>query len=198
MVCPLLILAWITHAANATVTITISPDDRGGTTLVFEQTADCPPVSTDTILGGEFVLSLPPSMFSPSILGTGATSEIFGVFPSWATFRDGGSGFDYDVVSLRIGADLSFAQLGFDREYSTLQDQSESDFVLLSEAPVDTTISPLAFVGGSHTTSSLLFGSVNVNVIPEPSLPVLLLCSVFSLALLRCRQMSETSGPAGR
>jgi len=108
-------------------------------------------------------------MFSPSLLAGVGSSDILGGFDSNASFSDINSGFTYEISSLRIAGDLSSADYGFDQVFSTLPGESFAQFELLNTISTTSNISPLALVEGTHSVSSILFGTVSVNVVPEPS-----------------------------
>lgn len=177
----ILLLALSCNMASAAITITITPDNIGGTTFAFSQTTTNPSFLIADVQGSGFSIALPPSIFDQAVIGNSGT-PIFGFFnPILATFTDSGSGFNYDVRFLLIGANFLFAELQFDRPFSAAPSQIEGQMVLLPGAPVTSTISPTALVPGTHTVGSSLFDTVTVIVIPEPSSLSLLIVSTLFL-----------------
>ncbi len=156
-------------SADAAITITITPDDLGGTTYTFVQTSPNPTIAVALASSGGVQIDLPPGMFDPMILGGGGTSDIYGNFDMIARFQDVGSGFLYNVVELLISNTLSYASFGFSRPFTQAPGQTNVQFHLLSGAPGVLGISPDALVEGTHLIGSPLFGTVTVNVIPEPT-----------------------------
>ncbi len=167
--------------ADAALTITIAPDGTGSTTYSFNQPASNPTLPTAQVLSSSFRLELPPGMFAPIVAGGPGSSDTFGIFDLIARFQDAGSGFFYDVTGLQLAADLSSAFFGFDRAFSQAPGQTSSQFVLTPGPPGVLQIAPEALVEGSYSNGSLLFGTVTVNVVPEPSVLSLLLLSTAAL-----------------
>ena len=168
--------------ASAAITITITPDNIGGTTFAFSQTTTNPSFPIADVQGGGFSIVLPPSIFNPAAIGNSGTPISGFLNPIFATFTDSGSGFNYDVDFLLIGANFLFAELRFDRLFSAAPGQIEGQLALLPGAPVTSTISPMALVPGTHTIGSSLFDTVTVVVIPEPTSLSLLLMGTLLLA----------------
>jgi hypothetical protein len=191
----LLLLALSSNLVSAAITITIAPDGSGGTTFIFSQTTDNPNFPISNASGGGFYLELPPSIFSPSLIGGGgqlspiATAR--NLSPILATFIDAGSGFSYDVSFLVIGSDLSYGAFGFDRPFSAAQGQMEGRLDLVEGSAVSSETSPAELVLGTRTISSSLFGTVTVNVIPEPTSSLLVVLS--SLLLSRRHRHPEAT-----
>jgi hypothetical protein len=181
----LALLPLLASAAHAALTITIAPDGTGGTTFSFSQSASTPSLPVEQVLSSSFRLELPPGMFDPVVAGGPGSSDTFGTFDSIARFQDPDSGVFYEVVGLQIAADLSSAFFGFDRPFSAAPGQTLARFVLLPGPPEALTIAPGALVEGSHIIGSLLFGTVTVNVVPEPSSLPLLLPGAFLLTRRR-------------
>ena len=169
----------IAPATDAAVVITIAPDDVGGTTYTFSQTTDNPVVPIALVNPDTFHLDLPPGMFSPILNGGPFHGDIFGNFPKIGEFRDLGSGTAYNVTGLWIARNLSAGTFNFHRTFFQGPEQSTVQMDLVTGAPGELTISPEALVVGIHSISSALFGTVTVNVIPEPAcLPLVLLGAV--------------------
>lgn len=156
-------------SADAAITITIAPDGLGGTTYTFSQTSPNPAIAVALASSSGARLDLPPAMFDPILLGGGGSSDITGSFDMIARFRDVGSGFSYDVVGLLVSNTLSYASFGFNRPFTQAPGQTNVQFDLLPGAPGVLGISPDALVEGTHSIGSPLFGTVTVNVIPEPT-----------------------------
>ncbi len=182
----LFLLPILASAADAALTITIAPDGAGGTTYSFSQPALIPPLPVAQVLSSSFRLELPPGMFDPEVVGGPGSSETSGTFDLIARFQDVRSGFIYDVTGLRIAADLSSASFEFDRAFLQAPGQTFSQFLLTPGPPGVLPIAPEALVEGSHSIGSLLFGTVTVNVVPEPSSFSLVLLG--SVALMRRRR----------
>jgi hypothetical protein len=189
----LLLFALSCNLVSAAISITIAPNGSGGTTFQFNETTANPNFPIANASGAGFRIELPPSMFSPLIIAGGGTiGEISGYMnPIVATFTDGISGFSYEADFLSIGGDLSYGYFDFDRPFSPAQGQTEGRMDLVEGAAVTSTISPDALVMGTHTISSSLFGTVTVNVIPEPT--SVLLVALSSLLLLRRNRRTETA-----
>ena len=178
----ILFLALSCKMASAAISITITPDNLGGTTFTFSQTTSNPSLPIVNFQGNGFSIAIPPSIFNQAVIGNSGT-PIFGPFnPILATFTDSGSGFNYDVAFLLIGANFVFAEFSFDRSFSAAPGQIEGRLNLVTGAPVTSTISPMALVTGTHTTGSSLFDTVTVIVIPEPTSLSLLLIGTLLLA----------------
>jgi hypothetical protein len=160
--------------AGAAIAMVVVPDGLGGTRYTFEEVSANPLVPVSMVLSSGFRMELPPGMFVASGPGSGGASDIVGVFPAIARVRETGSGGAYDVVSLLIGADGSYASFGFDRAFASGPGQSEARFALVPGAPGSLGIAPEALVPGTHVVSSVLFGSVTVTVVPEPAVGGLL------------------------
>lgn len=171
--------------ANAAVLITVAPDGLGGTTFNFSQTSVNPLLSVEVVSTSGFRMELPPGMFSPMVLGGPGVTDIAGRVEMLAQFRDGYSGAPYDVVDLVISNTLSYASFGFQQPFAQRLGQTQVQFELFFDVPGVTRISPNALVVGTHSVGSLLFGTVTVNVIPEPSTLSILLLSVAVLAKRR-------------
>ena len=181
----ILFLALSCKMASAAISITITPDNLGGTTFTFSQTTSNPSLPIVNFQGNGFSIAIPPSIFNQAVIGNSGT-PISGPFnPILATFTDSGSGFNYDVAFLLIGANFVFAEFSFDRSFSAAPGQIEGRLNLVTGAPVTSTISPMALVTGTHTTGSSLFDTVTVIVIPEPTSLSLLLIGTLLLAACR-------------
>jgi hypothetical protein len=178
----ILLLALSSKMASAAITITITPDSIGGTTFAFSQTTANPTFPIGSAQGSGFAIALPPSIFNIAVIGNSGTPIAGYLNPIFATFTDSGSGFNYDVDFLLIGANFAFAELHFDRPFSAGPSQIEGQMALLTGAPVTSTISPAALVPGTHTIGSSLFDTVTVIVVPEPTSLSLLLISTLLLA----------------
>jgi hypothetical protein len=162
-------IVWLGIAqAEAAVAMVVVPDGAGGTRYTFEEVSANPLVGVSMVLSSGFRMELPPGMFVASGPGSGGASDIVGVFPAIARVRETGSGGAYDVVSLLIGADGSYASFGFDRAFASGPGQSDARFALVPGEPGSLGIAPEALVPGTHVVSSVLFGSVTVTVVPEP------------------------------
>ncbi len=181
----IVLLALSSSIAGAAITITITPDDIGGTTFAFSQTTTNPSLPIADFQGSGFSIALPPSIFNPAVIGDSGTSIAGFLNPIFATFTDSGSGFNYDVNFLLIGANFTLAELHFDRLFSASPGQIEGRLDLLPGAPVTSTISPMALVPGTHTIGSSLFDTVTVIVIPEPTSLSLLMLGTLLLARRR-------------
>jgi hypothetical protein len=177
-----LLFALSSKMASAAITITITPDNIGGTTFAFSQSTTNPDFPIADVQGSGFSIALPPSIFNPAVIGKSGTPISGFLNPIFATFADSGSGFNYDVNFLLIGANFVFAELYFDRIVFAAPGQIEGRLDLLPGAPVTSTISPMALVPGTHTIESNLFDVVTVVVIPEPTSLSLLLISTLLLA----------------
>jgi len=178
----ILLLALSSKMASAAITITIVPDNIGGTTFAFSQTTANPTFPIGNAQGSGFSIALPPSIFNPVVIGNTGTPISGFLNPILATFTDSGSGFNYDVAFLLISSNFSFAELQFDRLFSAAPNQTEGRLDLLPGSPVASTISPTALVPGTHTIGSSLFDTVTVIVIPEPTSLSLLVISTLLLA----------------
>lgn len=159
----------LASAADGALTITIAPDGTGGTTFSFRQTASNPVLPVAQVLSSSFRLELPPEMFDPITVGGPGSSDTSGTFEMIARFQDVQSGFFYDVVGLQISSILSYAFFQFDGPFMELPGQASAQFALLPGSPEVMTIAPEALVEGSYSIGSLLFGTVTVEVVPEPS-----------------------------
>jgi hypothetical protein len=178
-------IVWLGIAqAEAAVAMVVVPDGAGGTRYTFEEVSANPLVGVSMVLSSGFRMELPPGMFVASGPGSGGASDIVGSFPAIARVRETGSGGAYDVVSLLIGADGSYASFGFDRAFASGPGQSEARFALVPGAPGSLGIAPEALVPGTHVVSSVLFGSVRVTVVPEPGSAGLMAAAVL-MALRR-------------
>lgn len=187
------LLASCLLSAEAAVTITIAPDGLGGTTYAFTQTAPNPTMSVEMASTGDLRMDLPPGMFDPMVRGGDGMSDIYGSFEILARFRDLYSGVSYDVVGMVISHTLSYASFGFQRPFASRLSQTEAQFELFPGAAGALGISPMTLVAGTHSVGSLLFGTVTVSVIrepsslviPEPSSLVLLLLGAVALTKRR-------------
>ena len=180
-----MILAGGLLTAEAAVTITIAPDDLGGMTFAFRQTAANPTISVETVMTTGVRMELPPGMFSQAVFGGPAYTDISGGFNVLAQFRDLNSRASYDIVQLNISNVLSYASFEFRQPFGVRGGQTQVQFDLFSNTPGALNVSPDALVAGTHSISSVLFGTVTVNVIPEPVSLGLLLLGLVSLTKRR-------------
>ena len=156
-------------STDAAIAITIAPDGLGGTTYAFNQTSPNPTISVAMASTAGIRIELPPGMFDPIVSGGPGSSDTFGSFDMIARFQDVGSGTTYDVRTLTISNVLSYAFFGFHIPFSGAPGQIIMQFDLLPLAPGQLGISPGALVEGTHLIGSDLFGTVTVNVVPEPT-----------------------------
>jgi len=180
-------------SVDAAITITITPDGSGGTTYSFSQTLPNPTTSVELAAISGARIDLPRGMFDPIVSGGPGYSDTTGGFDMIARFQDAGSGITYDVVTLTISNVLSYAFFGFQIPFSAAPGQTSVQFDLLPSAPVGLGISPDVLVEGTHLIGSALFGTVTVNVIPEPSSLSMLLLSTVALMKRRRRNTCRTS-----
>ena len=182
----MLFLALTSNLVNAALTITITPNGAGGSTFLFSQTSASPSFTISDVSNGVLYIELPPSMFGPSVIPSYnpflPTTTIQILNPILASFIDASSGLTYDVGFLAIRDDLSTAAFGFNSPFSAAEGQTEGRLDLVRGLAVDTGPTPAGLVLGAHTVSSTLFGTVTVNVIPEPTSVCLVLLSSFLLA----------------
>ena len=171
-----MILAGGLLSAEAAITITVAPDDLGGMTFAFRQTAANPQMSVDMAVANGLRMELPPGMFSQAILNGPASTDIYGSFPTIAQFRDLNSRASYDITRMTLSNTLSYAFFEFLQPLGVRGGQTQMQLDLFSETLDALRIAPSALVEGTHSIGSALFGTVTVNVIPEPtSLGLLLL-----------------------
>jgi len=191
----ILFLALSSNLASAAITITITPNGAGGTTFLFSQTSPSPNFSVSDVADGVLYIELPPSIFGPSVIPSYnpflPITTIQVLNPILATFIDASSGFTYDVGSLVIRNDLSNAAFGFNSPFSAAEGQTEGRLDLVGGLVVDAGPTPAGLVLGTRTISSRLFGTVTVNVIPEPTSVFLVLLS--SVLLARRHRHPETA-----
>lgn len=184
----LLLLIGVSSPVHAAITITIAPNGLGGTTYTFSQTSANPVIPVAMALSSGVRMDLPPGMFDPIVSGGPSSSDTSGTFEMIASFRDAGSTFTYDVTNLSISNVLAYASFGFNRPFAQAPGQTTVRFDLLSGAPGVLEISPDALVEGTYSIGSPLFGTVTVNVIPEPTSVALILPG----ALLLTRRQRHT------
>lgn len=167
-------------SVNAAITITVDPDGSGGTAYTFTQTSPNPTLSIELVSASGIRMELPPGMFNPTILGSIGSTDTYGNFEKIAQFQDIYSGFSYDIVELIISNTFSYASFGFRYPLARDLDQTQVQFNLLPDIRGVLGISPAALIGGIHVMESPLFGTVTVNVIPEPSILTILVLGAFA------------------
>jgi hypothetical protein len=173
----------------AAVSILIEPTLSGGTLFTITQTEANPALAVSGLSGYALGMDLPLAMFD--IPGGG--SGVSGTFPaSLGTVTETVTGQTFQLTGLQIGSGETYALLLFNPIYLT-SGQSSAQFSVSQPTPVETSISPLALVPGTHSTSSVLFGTVTVTVVPEPS--VLAFLPGMALPLLKRRRSPRPSAP---
>ena len=75
-----MILASGLLSAEAAITITVAPDDLGGMTFAFRQTAANPQMRVDMAVANGMRMELPPGMFSQAVFGGPSYTDISGGF----------------------------------------------------------------------------------------------------------------------
>jgi hypothetical protein len=187
----LVLYPFAANLASGALMFNIRPNDAGGTVWSLSQTSANPSLPTTFDFATFLRIDLPPAMFDPIIHHGGNPSQIFGSFTSIARFQDLGSGFFYDATGAFISP--SSASFQFDRAFSQAPAQSAVQFDLVSVDPTNLeSISPSALVKGTHSIASPLFGTVTVNVVPEPSMAWMIFLASTSLMLRRRRDFSDS------
>ncbi len=164
--------------ADAAISILIEPDGTGATVFTINQTSPNPLLNVAGITGYALGIDLPLSMFNiSSPVQSSAISGNFATPLGNATESYGGQRFS--IAGLHI--DEITAYLAFSPIF-ILSSQSSAQFVVEAPLPVTTTLSPDALNAGTHSVNSVLFGTVTVTVVPEPS--TLTLTAAIAPALL--------------
>lgn len=178
-----LVLAAPAHAA---VSILIEPSLSGGTVFTITQTSPNPILGIGGLSGYVLGMDLPVSIFN--IPGSGS-SAISGTFPTvLGTVTEDFTHQSFQLTGLFIGGGgtAPYALLTFAPIYLT-SGQPSARFDVTQAVPVETSISPDALAAGTHSVNSLLFGTVTVTVIPEPSASAIF--TLASLPLFRRRRI---------
>lgn len=171
-----------TAPCHGAINILIEPNALGGTQFTITQSSPGPVLSVTNVYGYAAGLDLPLSLFTAAVIGT--PSSIVGAFPTpLGTLSEVYSSQTFSLSALELNSSaayIMFTPLFEVSPYSTAQ------FEVTTSSPVDTPISPEAFNPGTHAISSLIFGTVTVTVIPEPSSAALIAGA--GLTLLRRRR----------
>ncbi len=169
--------------ADAAVSILIQPDGAGATVFTITQTAPNPLLNVAGITGYALGIDLPLSIFS--ISSPVQSSAISGNFATpLGNVTESYGGQQFSIAGLHI--DEVAAYLAFSPIF-ILSSQSSAQFVVDAPVPVTTAISPDALRAGTHSVGSVLFGTVTVTVVPEPS-PLALTTAITPALLWRRRK----------
>ncbi len=202
---PLKLLAFlvlIPAPCQAAVSILIQPGPSPGTAVfTLTQTSPSPVVDVSGITGYSQGISLPTSMFNFPALDPGHSSDVFGdLVSSVGTITEAFSGEMFELTKLRISSDpFVDSLLGFDRLFTVPIGAGSLRFDVETAGEVVLNIAFEALHPGVHLTDDLLFGTVTVTVIPEPSAGALLLLAAgFSWRRKRPRPLTPRPNSARR